>query len=384
MGTRPTLAYSAPRFRAEPYLSVAPSTIPWLVKSVLPATGVAFLVGATKAGKSFLGLDMSLRISSGMKVMDKRTRRTGVAYIGAEDAEGCRTRIVAWRQTYKAADLPFDFYGQRVNLLNHDDLAQLAESLAISHQRFESLGQRLGLIVVDTFSRCIPGADENGSEAMSQAFDNLAKLGHQMGALILVVAHFGKAGEDRGIRGWSGLDANSDATISLERDEDDPDLRTLTISKVKNARDGAKLSFRLESVELDMIDDDGDTLSSCICAYEASPDRANPRRRKKAMTAIEQLVLVGIRDVVDGGRTQPPPPFLAGVKPWTRAIDRKDLAKHLMNGAFRLDGEKMDAARMRLGRALHGLAAQQRIGVNGDLIWLVEFGGKSEQVAAAV
>ena len=44
------------------------------------------------------------------------------------------------------------------------------------------------------------------------------------------------------------MDANSDATITLERDADDPELRTLTFAKVKNGVDGGKLAFRLESV----------------------------------------------------------------------------------------------------------------------------------------
>ena len=52
-----------------PYLDIQPSVRPWLVKRVLPRKGVAFLVGASKAGKSFLAIDFALRMASGAKVL---------------------------------------------------------------------------------------------------------------------------------------------------------------------------------------------------------------------------------------------------------------------------------------------------------------------------
>src|SRR5206468_4755718 len=124
---------------------------------------------------------------------------------------------------------------------------------------------------IDTLSRCLPGVEENSSQGMSAAFTTLKRICSVTGALVLVVAHFGKAGEERGIRGWSGMDANSDATLTLERDAEDDDLRLVKLYKVKNGVAGSKIGFRLKRIGLGFQDEDGEEVESCICEFEPAP-----------------------------------------------------------------------------------------------------------------
>lgn len=357
--------------RIEPYLDIRPSVTPWLVKGVLPATGVAFLAGATMAGKSFLAIDMALRLASGAKVFGRKTLPRGAVYIGAEDAEGCRMRIAAWRRHFRRDRwTAFHFLDIELDLLSQASVEELLEDLAESSLAFEAEGAPLGLIVIDTLSRCLPGVEENSSQGMSSAFTALKRICSVTGALVMVVAHFGKAGEDRGIRGWSGLDANSDATIFLERDEIDDDLRTLKLFKVKNGIGGSKLSFRLQTIGLGVADEDGDEIESCVCIYEATPPMGKQARSVKPMNVPEQMVFDGVKYLTDHGRTQPPP-NVEGLRPWHKAITRADLRNLMASRQFAYEGEAEGATRMRFSRALQGLSIKRRIRMEGEAIWLV-------------
>lgn len=362
---------SSRKRRAEPYLDITPSTAPWLVKGILPQTGVAFMAGATMAGKSFLALDTALRIASGAKVLGRRVNQSGVVYIGAEDPEGCRMRIAAWRRQFRRETwTPFHLLDTNLDLLDQSSTDELLEDLAESAEAFNSEGFPLGLIVIDTLSRCLPGVEENSSQGMSKAFTTLKRICSVTGALVMVIAHFGKGGEDRGIRGWSGMDANSDATLTLERSEDDPDLRLVKLFKVKNGVAGGQIGFRLKEIGLGFQDEDGDEVVSCICEFEPAPPLGKKSTKRKAMNVPEQLAFTALKFLTDHGRTQPLPD-LPGVKPWMKGVQMADIRNHVMSKNWAYDGETQDAGRKRFTRAMQGLEAQARIRMEGDLIWLI-------------
>jgi len=254
-------------------------------------------------------------------------------------------------------------------MLNLEDVADLTASLAQARARFDERGIELGVIVLDTLSRVIPGVDENSSTDMSSAYTVLENLTRETGALVLVVAHFGKAGAEKGIRGWSGMDANSDATITVERNEEDRELRLITFAKVKNGVDGGQLAFRLEQVDLGIIDDDGDPLVSCVPVYQPMEATARPKR-VKALSNPEKVVLAAIKHVTDNGSTHPLPANVEGAKPSTKAVTREDI-RHRALDAGLAQGDKPGTVRMRFSRAIEGLSAAQKIRVEGELIWLL-------------
>jgi hypothetical protein len=359
------------KFTFEPFETITPQAQPWRVKGVLPARGVAFLVGQSKAGKTFVALDATLRLAAGIpKVLGRKARQCGVVYVAAEDPNGCRSRVTAWRRNTRTAQyVPFEMIGQGFDLLNPEDVADLRASLAEARARFDERGIELGVIVLDTLSRVIPGVDENSSTDMSSAFTVLENLTRETGALVLVVAHFGKAGAEKGIRGWSGMDANSDATITVERNEEDRELRLITFAKVKNGVDGGQLAFRLEQVDLGIIDDDGDPLVSCVPVYQSLEAAARPKR-VKALSNPEKVVLAAIKHVTDNGSTHPLPANVEGAKPSTKAVTREDI-RHRALDAGLAQGDKASTVRMRFSRAIEGLSAAQKIRVEGELIWLL-------------
>jgi hypothetical protein len=360
------------RFAFERFEDIEPRQARWRVKGVLPTQGVAFIVGASKAGKTFVALDALLRIAGGAaKVWGRRANRCGVIYVGAEDPDGCRARVKAWRMArHRVTPMPFELVGQGLNLLDDGDVDDFRVSLRERAADMEADGEALGVVAFDTLSRCIPGVDENNSMDMSRAFGVLTDIAETMGILVIVLAHFGKSGADRGIRGWSGLDANSDATITVERDLEDQDLRTMIFAKVKNGVDGTRLAFRLEPVDLGTVDEDGDPETSCVPAFEPAGDVKAKPRRARALNSAEQLVLAAVRHVTDHGVSGPLPADIEGAKQWMKAVQRPDVKARAIASGLAGD-DKPDTVRKRFDRALEGLSATRKVRVEGDTIWIL-------------
>lgn len=378
--TAPRLVWdNATRFTIERWGEIAPSRSSWLVKGLLPATGLGFIAGKSKAGKSFYALDLGCKLAlaasrpaTPFMVHGKKARGCGVIYVGAEDAEGCRTRKAAWARRHRVKDdIPFGFIGAAPNLLDEEDTAALHAALVQEQAALAAQGHRLGVVFVDTMACAIAGGDENSAMDMSRVTAAMQELARQLGCLVVLVAHFGKNSE-AGIRGWSGLTGNADSIITVARDEADPDLRVITFDKVKNGRDGLRVGFRLDDQDTGSVDEDGDAIVSCVCVFEAPPDRGDARKkREKVLPPSAACVLQAVRYCTDHGRTFPPPPG-AGALPHHRALLREDVKKRAASAGLAPDGEgRGNTFNVRFARSLEMLAARGLIRMEEDALWLV-------------
>jgi AAA domain len=178
-----------------------------LIQGLLPSSGVAILYGPTQTAKSVFCLDMCISIASGMRYRGKSVRQGTVAYVVAEGSKRFPWRYQAnlIELGLNRPDLPIFFIHQTPNLLS-GDFAELYDCLG---------GIEPNLIVIDTMSKCMPGADENASGPMTQMLVNLQFLAEEFGALVLVIAHTGKNSEN-GIRGHSSLLAGVDVAIETK------------------------------------------------------------------------------------------------------------------------------------------------------------------------
>jgi RecA-family ATPase len=234
------------RFVSERFDDIEPRGEEYIVKGRIPAHGVGFLVGPSGALKTFLALDLALKIADGKGVLDGRTRKGGVVYVPAEAPNGCRKRVKAWRQFHSAKGLPFRLIPQAPDLRRHEDLEALAYAISLAAEEFGDFG--LAMIVIDTLAASIPGADENGAADMSMVMSNARWLADETGAFVLIVTHTGKE-EARGIRGWSGLYAAADMVITMTR-SDGADVATGRLTKLKEGESGYRFSTQLEQIEL--------------------------------------------------------------------------------------------------------------------------------------
>lgn len=264
------------RFTPELWDEIEPVDQEWIVRGLLPARGLAFLVGPSGTGKSFIALDILARIASGWPALDRRTRHVGVAYVASEGPDGMRKRIKAWR-TVHGGPANFQLISQAVDLRNEEAVADLTTTLGEIAAHMATNGRTpLGIVAVDTLAASMPGGNENDGADMSDVIWRLQALSRQLGLLVLMIAHFGKD-EARGIRGWSGQTGAADLILTVQSDKEEPKMSIVTAAKVKDGEHGDRFAFRLAQVMLGE-DKEGDEITSATPVYETAPGaRRTPR-----------------------------------------------------------------------------------------------------------
>lgn len=375
------VAYDAParRFHREDFDTLEPGKLIWRAKGLWPDTGVCFVGGPSMSGKSFWLLDAMARVTLGEPVLGRKTVPCGVIYIAAEGAAGVRKRIKGLRQKVGPLGGRFDFIGQGPNLCDPSDVEALRLELVAAKDEMDARGVELGIVCVDTLSASVPGADENSAKDMSPVLTALQAMAGDLGVLVLVVAHTGKD-ETRGLRGWSGLLANADGLIMLEK-PDDEEVRIGAVVKVKDGRAGDRFAFDLEEVELGQ-DDDGDPITTCVIRErdDAPALKAGANARKKALTPDALNVLSALGRMIDEGQTVPVPNVpgapLEGVAVKMRNLRTKSYDLGLRSGEEPddLGDEKAVKAweerrKKAFERALSTLTTAGKVRREGDHIW---------------
>jgi hypothetical protein len=364
------------KFSFEAFEDITPSTKPWRIKNAWPMRGVVFIAGASGAAKTFFALDGVLKLAAGAeKVWGRRAQECGVLYVAAEDADGCRARVRAWKETkgkHRERAMPFKLVPQVVNLLEPADVEDFVAASALEAAAMAEAGTPLGLICFDTFSCCIPGVDENSSQDMSRALEALYQVARELDVLVVVVAHFGKSGTSGGIRGWSGLGYNADGVIVIERDEEDPELRHVSFQKVKNGPGGGRLDFRLDEVDLGMMDEAGDPMSSCIVKFQQTrPEPTSRRKPKPEDKPAAKLILRALGQLLDVGQTYIVPP-VPGVPPNTSGVLRTALRERTFAIGYKTDDDKDASAKRNFNRDLLPLISAGVLREYEGVIWRVK------------
>ncbi|WP_394761953.1 AAA family ATPase [Phenylobacterium sp.] len=277
----------ASRFTVEDFDTLKPSPQAWRVKGLFPSVGVQIIAGPSMAGKSFLALHVLATICTGRRVFGLKSKLCGGVYFASEDAAGVRTRIVGLRTVTGPLGGTFEFVGSAPNLCDVHDLADVRTLIEARRDHMAERGIALGVVVIDTLSASIPGADENSAKDMSPVLAELQKIAQDFGLLIILVAHTGKD-EGRGVRGWSGLKGNADGVILVEAPNGDG-TRVVTVDKVKNGPSGARFGMVLKPVPLG-FDEDGDAIETCVVEETEAPDRPRGGRKPtKAMASAELI-----------------------------------------------------------------------------------------------
>lgn len=221
----------------------------WLIERHIPEKSVGFLYSEPGIGKSFLALDVGLSIAYGLPEWHGDAIHVepsaSVVYIAAEGSYGFRNRIAAWRKARGFADnLSKRFYmiEQTINFMSDEDIKRLLRTLAAVN----AAGSRPALIVVDTVSRALPGADENLQKDMTRFVAACDAVRDAYGCAVIGVHHAGKSGD---MRGSTVLRGAGDFVFHLSRKKG-ATIGTLDCEKQKDGPDGWNDSYRFETVGL--------------------------------------------------------------------------------------------------------------------------------------
>jgi hypothetical protein len=241
-------APAAPRFVPVAIDDVILSADPaWLIDGLLPARGLACIIGPPKSGKSFLTSDMLCSVARGVVYAGRATMQGPVVYLTGEGVSGFKRRLVAMRKHHgiEGAGTPF-FMIENVPDLGSErtDLPQLLLELdAFIAQRAPD-GVRA--IVLDTLARCMGEADENSARDMGRFVNRCSAIERRYGCLVVVVHHVGKD-SSRGGRGSNSLNGAADVTMLVEKTET---YSKVSVAEMKDGRAGQEWRFRLVSFDL--------------------------------------------------------------------------------------------------------------------------------------
>lgn len=253
--------------------------IDWLIKGVLPKADLVVLFGASGAGKTFVALDIAATVARGVMWRGKRTRKSRVIIIAAEGSGGMGKRVQAYCDYHNlsASALPIGAILAAPNFLQREEIAEVVSAIIAAGGA--------DLIIVDTFAQVTAGANENAAEDMGLALANARVLREVTSATVLLVHHAGKDAS-KGARGWSGIKAAADAEIEVIRHETGE--REIAISKMKDAEDGERYGFRLETLMLG-LDADGDEITSCVVAEAEAPKGGSDSEERKSVKKLGRV-----------------------------------------------------------------------------------------------
>ena len=385
-------------FEAAPYASKF-GAVPWLhfddpgptyeylIKGVLTRNELSFLLGESQSGKSFIAIDMAMAVARGVDWFGHRVRRGGVIYQAGESAAGVRRRrFPAYRRKYDcgAEPLPVVLLERPVDFYNSDEQVDAFIDECLHWKR--TFREPLELIVIDTFNKATPGANENDGKDMGVVLERCDRVRRATGAHVMLVHHLNAGGTKA--RGHTSLFANVDNVVTVRRcpdakDADGRQVREWVLSKQKDGEDGVTGKFVLPSIVIGK-DADGDDITSCTVAPPVAGAGATLEPDDPNGIIISQTHAVLLRAIYDAVKSEG---MLAsadlGLSRGAMAIDRKMLWQRVRE-VYSDDPEDIKAdetPEMAAERRANNLRQQVRrsseylyqrgvIGKNDPWIWL--------------
>lgn len=264
-----------------------PPAAMWLVRGLIPASGIVVVFGAPKSGKSCVVGDMTMHFAHGMHWRGHCVSRAiRVAYFAGEGQNGLKVRLHAWRSEH-APERTGEYKLLPISL----SLPDRREELLVLLREY-----RADIVVVDTLNTFFGGLDENSTGDMTAFVAALRELIDGLGCAVVVIHHTGLADPSRA-RGSTVLRASADVIAQVVKDER---VKGLVGFQVIEGRDtetwDEPLSLQLNPVEVDWRDDDGKPMRTCV--VESTNDRVRARgRRSEAFTPAEQRAIAAVEKV---------------------------------------------------------------------------------------
>ena len=252
-------------------MSEKPAPIRWHVKRWLQADAMIMIHGPPAGGKTFVVMDMVMRMAGGIEEWcGHRVSEGPVVYLAGEGHHGMRGRIAAWKQHHgiKSLDMWVSSSGCGLNM---------PEGKQKAIEAVRALPAAPGVIVVDTLHRFLDG-DENSAQDARSMLDACSVLMEEFGCTVVLVHHTGVSDESqhraRGSSAWRGA---LDIEISVVP-EKDATPGQIVQRKAKDAEVADPVYFALEPVEIPgWMDEDGEQVTSAVLAQASAPETSREK-----------------------------------------------------------------------------------------------------------
>ena len=219
----------------------------FVVEDILNVEETGVLFGQPGTYKTFVALDLSLRIAHGLTWHGKDLLPGNVLYLCGEGKGGFSGRFQAWNMGNPHA---------RDKKIGEVYVADLLPLLDIKSQLDKALSIRpYVLCVVDTMSVAMGSLDENAAGEVNKLLNVMRELRGKHRTAFLMIHHAAKGGKGpqesiNAIRGSSATSGNIEAVLHLTRKSTDKEHVDLYVAKVKDAESQYSIGMRFNAVEL--------------------------------------------------------------------------------------------------------------------------------------
>jgi hypothetical protein len=207
-----------------------------------------------KTGKTAVALTVGLHIAAGfdlgtsLRVAEPR----GVLYFGLEGRRAIRLRIAAWRAKQRELGktlpdfIPLFVVERGKNLLHEAERQTLANAIKASSLWMErEHGVSLGAIFIDTYTKAMPGGDQNSVEDTSSVFDVVDRIRKlDVTAAVAFIHHKARAGN---VRGSTNIEADPDVLTSISKEGN---RVVWNLDRARSVEEGGSYHFILHNYAL--------------------------------------------------------------------------------------------------------------------------------------
>lgn len=206
----------------------------YLVYPLIMESDVIVLSAEPKAGKTLMTMNLCLHAAAGIPVGDMLpltasgdVGKIPVLYFALEGQGAIRKRVKAWLEyqrtvhgrTMTEEDLHIYIVENAVNLSQKEDQQKLVDKIVLANQYFINKGWgKIGIMVFDTFTKTMPGKDQNSVEDTSSVFNTVSML-REVGVdpAVMFIHHNSK--NSKMPRGSSNILAEPDTVLSVQKKE---------------------------------------------------------------------------------------------------------------------------------------------------------------------
>lgn len=201
-----------------------PPLAPAVIDGVLRQGHKMLISGPSKAGKSFLLMELAIAIAEGKNWLGIPCREGKVLYVNMEiDAASCLRRF---EKIYLSRGMDTGAHRENLKIWNlrgfTSKLSELVPKLV-----WRAIGQEYSVIIIDPLYKVMMG-DENSNSEMALMCNEFDKIATQTGASVIYAHHFskgyqaGKKSIDRGSgAGTFGRDPDAIVTMSQLQEPDE-------------------------------------------------------------------------------------------------------------------------------------------------------------------
>ena len=280
--------------------------IPWLIDGLIRVGERSDMYGQAGAGKTYLALDMGFSIAQGKPWMGRNTLEGLVLYIASENPQSVEARMKGFKTHYNYSGDGLCIYKKPFDLFNSDkDSNDLIEFIDTASN---AKGKPFRLIIFDTLSKVMVGANENLTADMNRVMAKIDRVIANAQAHCMVLHHSGKD-ESKGARGSNSLLGAIDTELKVQRLQS---TRYIEVTKQRDGEDGTKIGFDLQSTILKdqdgnpILNENGEPLNIAIVVSKDTPTTLAKSLR---FNKIEKAILGDLENTEGLNKTQ----FVIGI-----------------------------------------------------------------------